>query len=95
MSAVSDLEPYERLLAVVGPSPVGLAGPAVRLVVFSGLFGYFWAWTGSWPESSEVVTGFVRLVAVLVLFAVGVRWVVRPWWCWSGQWCALTSHRLL
>lgn len=95
MSTVSDLEPYERLLAVVGPRPVGLAGPAVRLVVFSGLFGYFWAWTGLWPESSEIVTGLVRLVAVLVLVAVGVRWVVRPWWRWSGQWCALTSHRLL
>lgn len=90
-----ELEPYERLLAVAGRSPRVLIGPTVRLVIAAAVIGYCGARVGLWLESDPtLVMGSRALLGLVFVWAV-LRWVVRPFRAWSGQACAVTSHRLM
>jgi len=95
VSPPPDLEPYERLVAFVGPSPFGLVWPAVRLVLVIGFLGFCWARVAPGTESAGWFAQVLGFVIPALLLWLGYRWGVRPWWRWSGQWCALTTHRLL
>ncbi len=89
------LEPCERLLVVVGRSPTALVMPAVRLIALSAGAGYLAARVGRWLARQPQLLLGVRIVLALLVAVLVLRWVVRPFRSWSGQYCGLTTHRVV
>lgn len=89
------LEPYERLLVVVGRSPTALALPALRLIALFGGAGYLAARAGRWFGHEPQLLLGGRIVLALLVAVLVLRWVRRPFRSWSGQYCGLTTHRVV
>lgn len=89
------LEPYERLLVVVGRSPSALVGPAVRLMIIGAASCFVASRSGRWLISQPGLVLPCRIAIFLVAGALALRWVVRSFRAWSGQLCALTTHRIV
>lgn len=89
------LESYERLLVVVGRSPVVLVGPGVRLVLISAGSGFAAARSGRWLAAQPDLILPSRMAIVVLAGWLALRWVGRPFRAWSGQLCVLTTHRIV
>lgn len=89
------LEPCERVLAMVGRSPAVLIGPAVRLMLICAAAGFVASRSGRWLVAQPNLVLPCRIAIIVVAGALALRWVGRPFRAWSGQLCALTTHRIV
>lgn len=95
MSACFELEPYEELIAVTGCSSTALFWPTVRLAGIAVAAGYIGARLEVWLAADPTLVAATRAALLLVAGWLLVRLVSRPFRSWSGQLCAVTSHRIL
>ncbi len=89
------LEPYERVLVVVGRSPAVLIGPAVRLMLICAVGGFAAARCSRWLAAQPSLVFPSRIAIIVVAGAFALRWIAKPFRAWSGQLCALTTHRIV